>query len=61
MAAMFERIRCGKKVAEFTAAGEVKGHDGAYLGQFDPFSFQRIEVAALYLTLIDPGMLNECA
>jgi hypothetical protein len=50
-----------RTVAEFTNAGEVKGHGGAFLGQFEPFSFRQIQIAALYLTLIDPGMLNEYA
>ena len=50
-----------RTVAEFTQAGEVKGHSGEFLGQFEPFSFSQMQNAALYLTLIDPVMLEETA
>eukprot|EP00033_Pygsuia_biforma_P001172 GCRY01001333.1.p1 GENE.GCRY01001333.1~~GCRY01001333.1.p1 ORF type:complete len:203 (+),score=40.00 GCRY01001333.1:153-761(+) len=49
----------GATLCEFSNAGEVKGNWGSYLGQFEPFSYHDLKAMAMYLTLIDPGMLCE--
>ena len=49
----------GSTVAEFEASGNVVGNHGSTLGQFEGFSYPEIRTVALYLMLIDPGMLNE--
>jgi hypothetical protein len=46
-------------VGEVMATGVVTGHSGSFLGQFEGFSYAMLRVIALYLMLIDPGMLNE--
>ena len=46
-------------VAEFEANGSVVGNHGSGLGKFEGFSYPEIRTVALYLMLIDPGMLNE--
>ena len=46
-------------VAEFDANGNIVGNHGSSLGSFEGFSYEDIRVVALYLMLIDPGMLNE--
>eukprot|EP01102_Stenamoeba_stenopodia_P008245 TRINITY_DN2352_c0_g1_i1.p1 TRINITY_DN2352_c0_g1~~TRINITY_DN2352_c0_g1_i1.p1 ORF type:complete len:222 (-),score=42.96 TRINITY_DN2352_c0_g1_i1:119-730(-) len=46
-------------VAEMLKTGECNGHNGTHLGQFHGFDFHRMKLIALYLLLIDPGMLNE--
>mmetsp|Transcript_24701 Transcript_24701/g.77457 ORF Transcript_24701/g.77457 Transcript_24701/m.77457 type:complete len:239 (-) Transcript_24701:176-892(-) len=49
----------GRTVAELRATGEVFGHAGAFLGAFEGYTHGDMRMAALYLMLIDPGMLNE--
>ena len=46
-------------VAELTHSGVCTGHAGSYLGEFEGFSFNQMKIVALYLMLVDPGMLNE--
>jgi len=46
-------------VAEITNAGEVAGHMLSHIGQFHGFNYHRLNTVALYLLLIDPGMLSE--
>jgi len=48
-----------KIIGEIEGTGECKGHWGSYLGRFNGFSFKEMRIIALYLILIDPGMLNE--
>jgi len=49
----------GTTVAEFDNTGSVSGHVGTYLGQFEGFTYRELKIVALYLLLVDPGMLNE--
>lgn len=49
----------GTTIAELDGAGAVSGHMGTYLGQFEGFGYRNMETVALYLILIDTGMLNE--
>jgi len=46
-------------VAEVKATGEVAGHMVSHIGQFHGFNYHRLNTIALYLLLIDPGMLSE--
>ena len=46
-------------VAEISATGVCTGHSGTYLGEFENFGYRNMVAIALYLMLIDPGMLNE--
>mmetsp|Transcript_21006 Transcript_21006/g.27237 ORF Transcript_21006/g.27237 Transcript_21006/m.27237 type:complete len:238 (+) Transcript_21006:111-824(+) len=46
-------------VAEISHNGICSGHAESYLGQFEGFSFHYMKTIALYLILLDPGMLNE--
>lgn len=49
----------GSTVAEFEQDGTVVGNHGSGLGKFEGFTYPEIRTVALYLMLIDPGMLNE--
>jgi len=49
----------GSTVAEMQGTGEVRGHAGTYLGQFEGFDYHDMRTVALYLLLVDPGMLSE--
>ncbi len=48
----------GRVVGKLTNAGELSGVL-SYLGQFEGFSFHCMSIVALYLLLIDTGMLNK--
>eukprot|EP00008_Paramoeba_atlantica_P006046 CAMPEP_0201487754 /NCGR_PEP_ID=MMETSP0151_2-20130828/15210_1 /ASSEMBLY_ACC=CAM_ASM_000257 /TAXON_ID=200890 /ORGANISM="Paramoeba atlantica, Strain 621/1 / CCAP 1560/9" /LENGTH=227 /DNA_ID=CAMNT_0047872899 /DNA_START=35 /DNA_END=718 /DNA_ORIENTATION=- len=47
-----------RSVGKLTKAGELSGCL-SYLGQFEGFDFHSLSVVALYLLLIDTGMLNK--
>jgi hypothetical protein len=49
----------GSTVVEVENSGVVTGHAGTYLGQFEGFTFHDIKKIALYLFLVDPGMVSE--
>mgnify|MGYP006967064926 CR=1 FL=1 len=49
----------GNTVCEIQGTGEVRGNGQTYLGQFEPFSYHEMKVIALYVLLIDRGMLSE--
>ena len=49
----------GSTIADILGTGEVQGHAGTYLGQFEGFGYQDMQIVALYLLLIDTGMTNE--
>lgn len=49
----------GRIVAELGPNGSCAGHAGTYLGEFEGYSHGEMTVVALYLMLIDPGMLSE--
>jgi len=49
----------GTTVCEIRGTGEVFGHSCTYLGQFEPFSYRDMRTIAMYLLLVDPGMLSE--
>lgn len=49
----------GSTVVELSRTGECTGHCGSYLGTFEGMDYNSMKVIALYLVLIDPGMLNE--
>ena len=39
--------------------GEVHGHMGSYLGQFQKATYHDMQWVALWMLIIDPGMINE--
>ena len=45
-------------VAEIKRDGRVQSGQGESLGSFSPFTMRDARLAALYLVLIDPGMLS---
>ena len=45
-------------VGKLTGAGELSGCL-SYLGQFEGFTYHSLSIVALYLLLIDTGMLNK--
>tara|TARA_R110002050_G_scaffold126249_3_gene246984 strand:+ start:537 stop:785 length:249 start_codon:yes stop_codon:yes gene_type:complete len=47
-----------RSVGKLTNAGELSG-TLSYLGQFENFTFHSLSIVALYLLLIDSGMLNK--
>ena len=49
----------GSTICEILGTGEVRGHAGTYLGQFEGFDYHDMRTIALYLLLVDPGMLSE--
>jgi hypothetical protein len=49
----------GNTVCELQGTGEVRGNGQTYLGQFEPFSYHDMKTVALYVLLIDRGMLSE--
>jgi len=49
----------GSTICEMQGTGEVRGHAGTYLGQFEGFDYHDMRTVALYMLLIDPGMLSE--
>ena len=51
----------GSTVADVDLRGNVNGHSGLFLGQFEGYKLKRgdLQVVALYLMLIDPGMCTE--
>ena len=51
----------GSTVADIDLRGNVNGHSGLFLGQFEGYKLKRgdLQVVALYLMLIDPGMCTE--
>ena len=49
----------GSTVVEMNGAGEVSGHFGSYLGQFSPFTYREMQFVALWMLIIDCGMINE--
>jgi len=49
----------GTTVAEIDGSGQLTGHAGSYLGKFEGSHYSEMRVMALYVLLIDPGMLNE--
>ena len=49
----------GATVADISAQGTVTGHNGMYMGQFEGFTFHQMKLVALYLMLVDPGMLSK--
>ena len=49
----------GSTVAELTNAGEVQGHAGMYVGQFEGFTYKQMKIIALYLLIIDCGMMDD--
>lgn len=53
------RDATGEVVAELGPSGVCTGHAGTYLGEFEGYSYHHMKTVALYLMLIDPGMLNE--
>lgn len=50
--------RANSTLAEFTRMGEVISNDGLRLGRFEPFTYNDVRTAALYLLFLDPGMLS---
>ena len=46
-------------VGEVKSTGVVTGHAGSFLGEFEKFEYKHLRVLAIYLMLIDPGMLTE--
>ncbi len=46
-------------LASSAQAGECTGPNTVWLGQFEGFTFRQLRTMALYLILIDPGMLSE--
>lgn len=49
----------GSTIAQFDQRGTITGNNGSQLGQMEGFNYRQIRVTALYLMLIDPGMLND--
>eukprot|EP00300_Choanocystis_sp_HF-7_P027528 c32667_g1_i1.p2 GENE.c32667_g1_i1~~c32667_g1_i1.p2 ORF type:complete len:203 (+),score=39.78 c32667_g1_i1:69-677(+) len=49
----------GSTIAEIQGTGEIHGNGGTYLGQADGFGYAHQRVLALYLVLVDTGMLSE--
>eukprot|EP00026_Physarum_polycephalum_P017359 Phypoly_transcript_18562.p1 GENE.Phypoly_transcript_18562~~Phypoly_transcript_18562.p1 ORF type:complete len:198 (+),score=32.29 Phypoly_transcript_18562:94-687(+) len=49
----------GSTVAAIDGTGAVTGNSGSFLGEFEGFGYNSMRVIALYLVLLDPGMLNE--
>lgn len=49
----------GSTVCEILGTGELHGHANTYLGQFEPFSYHDMKTIALYVLLVDTGMLSE--
>ena len=48
----------GSTVADLDSRGMITGHNGTFLGQFEGFSFHIMREIAIYLVLVDPGMLS---
>mmetsp|Transcript_19443 Transcript_19443/g.74646 ORF Transcript_19443/g.74646 Transcript_19443/m.74646 type:complete len:189 (-) Transcript_19443:144-710(-) len=48
----------GLSVASMNNAGQIDGENGTYLGQFEGFTYHQMRTVALYLVLLDPGMLS---
>ena len=49
----------GTTVVEIHNSGEVFGHGSSFLGQFEGFTFKDMRTIALYMMLVDSGMVNE--
>ena len=50
----------GTTVADIDKRGNVNGHSGLFLGQFEGYKLRRdLQVVAIYLMLIDQGMCTE--
>jgi hypothetical protein len=49
----------GSTIAEIDGSGVIVGNHGSKLGEFEGFSYTDLRCVALYLMLVDPGMLNE--
>lgn len=49
----------GTTVCEMQRTGEVRGHAGTFIGCFEGFDYHDMRTVALYLLLVDPGMLSE--
>eukprot|EP00005_Dracoamoeba_jomungandri_P002266 CAMPEP_0174260944 /NCGR_PEP_ID=MMETSP0439-20130205/11078_1 /TAXON_ID=0 /ORGANISM="Stereomyxa ramosa, Strain Chinc5" /LENGTH=202 /DNA_ID=CAMNT_0015345335 /DNA_START=8 /DNA_END=616 /DNA_ORIENTATION=+ len=48
----------GDVVADLDNAGEGRGNDGSFIGQFVHFTYRDLKTIALYLLIIDPNMYN---
>ena len=49
----------GTTIAEIDGSGAISGHAGSFLGEIEGFGYAHTKIIALYLCLLDTGMLNE--